>query len=167
MCTTSLESPNQYNPQCNDGLPYKTCQNCENPLYMGPKAHSPGKLAVAICREVIAQLETSQENRALTEEESELKKLLKNRILGIVSIERSMARQQSRLTWIKKGDVNTKYFHIMPNIRRKNNFIPVLNNDNEIATSQQDNHRLIFEEEAGCCSAAGEHYRKLNEKSVT
>jgi hypothetical protein len=53
-----------------------------------------GKLVATICREVIAQLETAQENRILTEEEIQLKKLLKSRILGLAAIERSRARQQ-------------------------------------------------------------------------
>jgi hypothetical protein len=62
-----------------------------------------GKLAAVICREVIAHLESAQENRTLSEEEGHLKKLLKDRILGLAAIERSRACQQSRLTWLKKG----------------------------------------------------------------
>jgi hypothetical protein len=104
-----------------------------------------GKLTIIIYREVIAQLDNAQENRALTEDELQLKKLLKNRILGLASIERSRARQQSRLTWIRKGDANTKYFHIMASTRRKNNFIAVLNNGTNAVTSQRDKHQVNFQ----------------------
>jgi hypothetical protein len=54
-------------------------------------AHSlmpQGKLAAAIYREVIAQLEAAQELRHLSEEENSLKKLLKHRILGLAAMER-------------------------------------------------------------------------------
>jgi hypothetical protein len=45
----------------------------------------------------------------------------------------------------KKGDANTKYFQIMTNIIKKNNFIASQSNGNETATNQPHNHRLIFE----------------------
>jgi hypothetical protein len=90
---------------------------------------------------VIAQLDNAQKNRALTEDELQFKKLLKNRILGLAAMERSRAWQQSRLTWIRKGDANPKYFHIMASTRRKNNFIVVLNNGTNVVTSQRDKHQ--------------------------
>jgi hypothetical protein len=77
-----------------------------------------GKLANSICMEVINQLESTQESRELIEEEHLLKKLLKHQILGLANIERSRARQKSRLTLVKKEDVNTKYFQIMANVRK-------------------------------------------------
>jgi RNA polymerase-interacting CarD/CdnL/TRCF family regulator len=77
------------------------------------------KIAMAICREVITQLDKAQESRTLNEEERILYKTLKQRLLGLATIEKSRARQQSRVTWMKKGDANTKFFHIMANTRRK------------------------------------------------
>lgn len=95
-----------------------------------------GKLAAAICREVILQLEGAQENRELSTEEKELKTLLKTRLLGLAAIERSRARQRSRITWIKKGDANTNYFHIIANNRKKKNYIQAMHLDSEVYTSQ-------------------------------
>jgi hypothetical protein len=66
------------------------------------------KMAMAICRDVIGQLEKAQEIRHLTEAERRLIKDLKMRILGLVAFEKSRARQNSRLTWMRLGDTNTK-----------------------------------------------------------
>jgi hypothetical protein len=51
-----------------------------------------GKMAYHICREVIGQLDIAQEHRALSVDEFELRKLLKNRLLGLAAIDRSRAR---------------------------------------------------------------------------
>jgi hypothetical protein len=104
-----------------------------------------GRLAAVICREVIARLEQAQEGRLLSEEEVQLMKLLKNHILGIAAIERSRVRQRSRLTWIKKGDANTWYFHIMAVVRKQRNFIAALGNGTLVVSSQQDKHGLIHD----------------------
>jgi hypothetical protein len=66
-----------------------------------------GKLTAIICRE-IAQLDKIQEDRILSAEETQLKKLLKSRILDLAAIERSRAKQRSRINWIREGDANTK-----------------------------------------------------------
>jgi hypothetical protein len=113
-----------------------------------------GKLATAICREVISQLEAGQERRLLLDDEQELLKQLKRRLLGLATIERSRAHQRARLKWLRKGDVNTRYFHIMANMRKKNNYIVPLSNNVETATAQHDKQRLLFnhyQEHIGSC----------------
>jgi hypothetical protein len=80
------------------------------------------KLAMAVSREVILQLEKVQEFRQLSPGECSLIRLLKSRILGLATIQKSRARQKFRLTWIRLGDANTKYFHLMANARKKRNY---------------------------------------------
>jgi hypothetical protein len=114
-----------------------------------------GKLATTICREIIDRLETSQEVRILLDDEHELIGLLKKRLLGLAAIEKSRACQRARLNWIKKGDVNTWYFHIMSYARKKKNFIAILSNKVQTASSQEDKHRLVFnyyQDHIGSCS---------------
>jgi exonuclease III len=69
---------------------------------------SQSKVATMVCREVIEQLERIQEIRQWSEGEKNLIQTLKVRLLGLAAIERSRARQKSRLTWLQKGDANTK-----------------------------------------------------------
>jgi hypothetical protein len=63
---------------------------------------SQAKVVMAICREVIAQLQKAQENRILIDTERNLVQLLKMRLLGLAAIEKSRAKQKSRITWLKK-----------------------------------------------------------------
>jgi hypothetical protein len=87
---------------------------------------SHAKLAMTICRDVILQLEVAQERRPLSLGEIELIRKLKLRILGLAAVERSRERQRSRVTWLRKGDANTKYVHLMATMRKQINFIHVL-----------------------------------------
>jgi hypothetical protein len=87
------------------------------------------KLDKAVCREAIDQLEKAREYRQLSHEEKDLIRLLKSKILGLVAIQKSRARQWSRLTWLKKGDANTKYFYIIANDRKRKKFIHSLQSD--------------------------------------
>jgi hypothetical protein len=57
-----------------------------------------GKVALAICREVIKQLENEQESKQLSAAEINLIKLLRSRILGLVAIERCRAKKRSMQT---------------------------------------------------------------------
>ena len=43
---------------------------------------------------------------------------------GLASLERTIARQPSRVRWLRDGDADTKIFHAVANGRRIKNFIP-------------------------------------------
>lgn len=73
--------------------------------------------------EVIHRLDIAQESRPLTDAELLLRKGLKHRVLGYVVVERSRKRQASRITNLKEGDANTRFFHLKANARRRKNHI--------------------------------------------
>jgi hypothetical protein len=77
-------------------------------------------------------------------EKQNLIKDLKIRILGLSVLEKSRARQKSRLTWLRLEDANTKYFHLMANARKRKNFIHSLNTDNGMALAHQEKQLAIY-----------------------
>ena len=81
--------------------------------------------------------------RDLTDPEHRLRSKLKNRILGWVVIEKAKKRQCSRVTYIREGDANTKFFHLKANSRRRKNFIQRLRKEQGWAISHQDKQQII------------------------
>jgi RNA polymerase-interacting CarD/CdnL/TRCF family regulator len=57
-----------------------------------------GKVVATVCREVVEQLERAQEDRQLSLDEISLLKHMKHRIAGLAVIEKSRAKQKSRIT---------------------------------------------------------------------
>jgi hypothetical protein len=49
--------------------------------------------------------------------------MLKKRLLGLASLERTIARQRSRILWLREGDACTHFFHLHASHRRRKNFI--------------------------------------------
>lgn len=102
------------------------------------------KLQLAVANEVVFQLDVAQETRPLSDDECVLRSNLKARILGLAVLNKIQIRQRSRLTWLKEGDVNSKFFHIKENSRRRKNFIQTLQTQNGIAVSAQEKADTLF-----------------------
>jgi len=84
------------------------------------------KVQLLMARELVLRLDVAQERRLLTEEEAGLRKRMKMRCLGLSSLERTMARQKSRIRQLSDGDANTAYFHLIARGRKRRNYIPAL-----------------------------------------
>ena len=56
-----------------------------------------------------------------------------------------MARQCSRVRWIKEVDANTRLFHVVANGRRARNFIPSISHNGEVITDQERKEEVFFE----------------------
>jgi hypothetical protein len=46
--------------------------------------------------------------------------------------------KKSRITWLRLGDANTKYFHLMANARKTKNFIHSLYNGSQEAVTHRE-----------------------------
>jgi hypothetical protein len=102
------------------------------------------KLQLLMAEDIIFQLDCAQESRPLQEDERELRRLLKSRVLGLAVIERIKMRQRSRISWLRAGDANTRFFHLKANGRRQKNFIHALNHAGGTATEQIARWHLLL-----------------------
>jgi hypothetical protein len=87
----------------------------------------------------------ARESKTLSIGELDLVKVLKLRILGLAVVEKSRARYKSKITWLRKSDANTKYFHLMANLRKQRNFIHALHSENTLALNQKEKQDVVFE----------------------
>jgi hypothetical protein len=95
---------------------------------------------MAIANMVIFRLDAAQDRRQLSPGEAWLRKMLKLSLLGLASLERTIARQGSRIRWLAEGDANTELFHVVAHGRHIKNFIPTVRVGDEIVTEQD--HKL-------------------------
>jgi len=71
--------------------------------------HITSQLAMA--KEIIHQFDIAQDHRTLLANEIWLRNNLKKHALALTSLLRTIARQRSRIGWLKEGDANTALFH--------------------------------------------------------
>jgi hypothetical protein len=86
--------------------------------------------------ELILQLDIAQDHRLLSDAEAALRRVLKSRTLGLAVLLKIKLKQRSRITWLKAGDANTRFFHRKANARHRKNVIHALQSDNGMITDQ-------------------------------
>jgi len=100
---------------------------------------------LALAREVLHQLEIAQDNRALSRLELWLKNKLKPHCLALSSLQRTIARSRSRISWLSEGDANTALFHAHARHRKRKNFISkLISDDGVVLTKHEDKEHNIF-----------------------
>ncbi|XP_071685441.1 uncharacterized protein [Lolium perenne] len=121
------------------------------------------RLQEDIANEVIFQLDLAQEERELSADERLLRRFLKARLLGIAAVERSRWKQRARLSWIKAGDANTRFFHLKANGRRRKNHIPALKSDIGIeVTDHEAKANILHQHFAKLLGTTGHRHVGLN-----
>lgn len=127
------------------------------------------KLQIAVANWIILQLDHAMEHHVLSAEERWLHNTLKLTSLGLASLERTIARQRSRLRWLAEGDANTNLFHLVANGRKLRNFIPALTQDDMVITEQEGKEEAFYnayKELLGTCQAR-EHTIDLDYLGIT
>jgi hypothetical protein len=103
------------------------------------------KLKIAMANTLILRFDVAQESRVLTHAEAWLRRTLKHVVLGLASLERTIAQQRSRIRWLREGDANTKLFHAVANGRRTKNFIASVREGEELVTTQERKNEVFTE----------------------
>jgi hypothetical protein len=102
------------------------------------------RLQLAAARAVILELDLAQETRALSTEERDLRRQLKGNVLGLSSLERTMARQRARTRHLREGDACTKYFHLQACHRRRKNYLFALSHDGHSFSEEEAKADIVF-----------------------
>lgn len=107
---------------------------------------SNARLQLHMANEIILLLDTAQETRHLSQQESDLRRELKLRILGLAAVERSRRRQASRINHIRAGDACTRFFHIRMSNRKRRKYIASLKRqDGSVVWSHTDKQQVLHE----------------------
>lgn len=69
------------------------------------------------------RLEDDSINRQLVPHEMMTRKKLQEELWAAALSHESLMRQKARVRWIKEGDCNSRYFHLLMNSKRTNNAV--------------------------------------------
>jgi hypothetical protein len=97
---------------------------------------------ILVTNEVIFRLEAAQDSRALATVETDLRSKLKLQILGLASLERTIARQRARVTSIKECDAAIQFFRICSSTHARHGYITCLRNGDVTADDQGEKEEL-------------------------
>lgn len=103
------------------------------------------KEQLLMARAVILQLDKAEEHRPLSDRELALRRDLRLKCLGLSSLERTMARLRSRITYLSEGDANTKLFHLQACYRTKKKLITKLEGPQGAVYSHAEKEEVLFQ----------------------
>ena len=119
-------------------------------------------------REILHQFEIAQDSRQLSSGELWFKNCLKKHSLVLASLQRTIARLRSRISWLRDGDANTKLFHLHARHQKRKNFIGKIVAGEQFCTSHEDKAAAIddfYENLLGSCPDR-EYSINLNELQI-
>ena len=98
-----------------------------------------------LAREILHQLEIAQDNQNLSTMELWLRNKLKPYSLALSSLQRTIARCRSRITWLSEGDANSALFHYFARHRKRKNVISkLLTDDGLLLTKHKEKENNVF-----------------------
>lgn len=92
---------------------------------------------------MILHLDIAHESRTLSPEERDLCARLKRRVVSLAVLERTRKHQCARLTNLREGDANTKFFHRRISARRRKNHIHRLKHAQGWVTEHKEKEKII------------------------
>lgn len=108
-----------------------------------------------MARSITLKLDQLSDRRNLTEQERTLRADMKLKCLGLASLVRNIARQQSRIRYLAEGDANTKYFHLLARGRRRKNLITRLRVNGTFTSDHAAMADAIYDHFLGAFGTAG------------
>jgi hypothetical protein len=91
---------------------------------------------ILVANEVILQLDRAQDHRTLEAPELALRRDLKRRVLGLASLDRTIARQRARIVGALDVDASAQFFRIQASKRKRRNHIASLRDGERMAVDQ-------------------------------
>jgi mannosylglycoprotein endo-beta-mannosidase len=91
---------------------------------------------ILVANEVIFRMEATQDQRVLSQAETELRRALKKWLLGLASLERTIVRQHAHVHLLREGDAAMQFFRIKAAKRKRRNHIYRLQVGDSIKTEQ-------------------------------
>jgi hypothetical protein len=109
---------------------------------------------ILVANEVVLRLEVAQEDRPMSVEERWLRASLKLKLLGLASLERTIARQRARVAGVKDGDASSLFYRIMASSTRQRNHIAVLRSGDRTTTDLEGKVELATDFYLGLLGSA-------------
>jgi hypothetical protein len=102
-------------------------------------------LQLAIAKEIVLRFDWAQELRTLAPHELALRRKAKLNCLGLASLQRTIIRQRSRITYLAEGDANMKVFHLQACHRSRKSFVESVRVDNTRLVREEDKAAAFFQ----------------------
>lgn len=83
-------------------------------------------------------LDSAKETRLLQDTECKREEDIISDLFLLRKQEELYWKQRSRLQWLKEGDENTSFFHVVANSRKYRNFIPNITFDGDVLTNPKE-----------------------------
>jgi hypothetical protein len=94
-----------------------------------------------MANELILRLDVAQESMSISIDETTLRHDLKLRVLGLASLERTIARQRAPVAGLRDGDANSQFYRILASKRRHRSHIERLSVGDQVVSDQDAKRR--------------------------
>ena len=104
----------------------------------------PNKLLLLAAKQLIWILDIVEEHRSMSTAEILLRRDVKHRFLSMTAVEKLRAKQQSRISFLRAREANSKLFFMAINGRKRKNFIQSLETPHGLVHLHKDKEQEIY-----------------------